>query len=109
GEHVALVGRTGAGKTSALHLLAGLYRPWTGSVLVAGRDPASLDEAGRRQVLGVVPQAVQLFSGTIMQNLTLNDASAPVDAVHEAVRIAGAGAFIRALPMGYDTRLSGSA
>ena len=107
GEHVALAGRTGAGKTSALHILAGLYRPWSGSVLVAGRDPASLDEAERRQVLGVVPQVVQLFSGSVMENLTLNDASTSVDAVYDAARIAGADPFIKALPEGYDTRLSG--
>jgi ATP-binding cassette, subfamily B, multidrug efflux pump len=87
--------------------LAGLYRPWTGNVLVAGRDPASLDEVERRQVLGVVPQVVQLFSGSVMDNLTLNDASTTADAVYDAARIAGADPFIRALPMGYDTRLSG--
>jgi ATP-binding cassette subfamily B multidrug efflux pump len=108
GEHVALVGRTGAGKTSVLHLLAGLYRPWSGSIRVAGRDPALLDESERRRVLGVVPQVVQLFSGTVMENLTLGDASVPDVAVYEACRIAGADAFIRALPQGYHTELSGS-
>jgi ATP-binding cassette subfamily B protein len=108
GEHVALVGRTGAGKTSALHLLAGLYRPWSGSILVAGHDPTLLDDLERRRALGVVPQVVQLFSGTIMENLTLGDTSIPDAAVHEACRIAGAETFIRALPQGYDTPLSGS-
>jgi ATP-binding cassette, subfamily B, multidrug efflux pump len=108
GEHVALVGRTGAGKTSALHLLAGLYRPWQGSVRVAGSDPASLGEAERRRVLGVVPQAVQLFSGTVMENVTLGDRSIPDAAVYEACRIAGADAFIRALPQGYQTVLKGT-
>src|SRR5262249_8227285 len=48
GEHVALVGRTGAGKTSAVHLLAGLYRPWRGTIRVASCDPAALDEHERR-------------------------------------------------------------
>jgi len=108
GEHVALVGRTGAGKTSALHLLAGLYPPWRGSVRAAGHDPAALEESARRRVLGVVPQVVQLFSGTVMENLTLGDRSAAEEAVYEACRIAGADAFIRALPEGYGTRLSGS-
>ena len=60
GEHVALVGRTGAGKTSALQLLAGLYVPWAGTVRIAGRDPAVLAETERRKLLGVVPQVVQL-------------------------------------------------
>jgi len=107
GEHVALVGRTGAGKTSALHLIAGLYRPWAGRVLVAGHDPARLTEAERNRVLGVVPQAVLLFSGTVFDNLTLGDGSVAEDAVYEAAAIAGADAFIRALPDGYRTRLSG--
>jgi ATP-binding cassette, subfamily B, multidrug efflux pump len=107
GEHVALVGRTGAGKTSALHLIAGLYPPWAGRVLVAGRDPARLTEAERSRVLGVVPQVVLLFSGTVFDNLTLGDASVTEDAVYDAATIAGADAFIRALPQGYRTLLSG--
>jgi ATP-binding cassette, subfamily B, multidrug efflux pump len=106
GEHVALVGRTGAGKTSALQLLAGLYAPRTGTVRIAGRDPARLAESERRKLLGVVPQVVQLFSGTVFENLTLADSSVPEAAVREAARIAGADAFVRALPMGYDTMLS---
>ena len=107
-EHVALVGRTGAGKTSALQLLAGLYAPWAGTVRIAERDPASLDESERRTLLGVVPQVVQLFSGTVFENLTLTDASVPEADVLEAARIAGADAFIRALPLGYQTLLSSS-
>jgi ATP-binding cassette subfamily B protein len=106
GEHVALVGRTGAGKTSALHLLAGLYAPWAGAVRVAGRDPTTLDESERRKVVGVVPQVVQLFSGTVRENVTLADSSVPEPAVLEAARIAGADAFVRALPMSYETLLS---
>src|SRR5204862_1117 len=72
------------------------------------RDPALLDEPERRRLLGVVPQAVQLFSGTIMDNLTLGDTSISEAAVHDACRIAGADAFIRALPRGYRTALRGS-
>jgi ATP-binding cassette subfamily B protein len=108
GEHVALVGRTGAGKTSALHLLAGLYAPWAGTVRVTGRDPRTLDEPERRRLLGVVPQVVQLFSGTVHENLAFGDASVPAAAVLEASRIAGADPFIRALPQGYQTLLSGN-
>ncbi|HXJ82486.1 MAG TPA: ABC transporter ATP-binding protein [Candidatus Methylomirabilis sp.] len=108
GEHVALVGRTGAGKTSTIHLVAGLYRPWSGSIRVGGHDPAALDESERCRVLGVVPQVGYLFSGTIMENVTLGDRSLSDEAVYEACRIAGADAFIRALPEGYGTHLSGS-
>jgi ATP-binding cassette subfamily B protein len=107
GEHVALVGRTGAGKTSALHLIAGLYRPWAGRVVVGGHDPARLTEAERNRVVGVVPQVVLLFSGTVFDNLTLGDSSVAEEAVYEAAAIAGADAFIRALPEGYRTLLSG--
>jgi len=107
GEHVALVGRTGAGKTSLLHLLAGLYAPRAGTVRVTGLDPRALDEAERRRIVGVVPQVVQLFSGTVFDNLTLGDVSVPEAAVLEAARVGGADPFIRALPQGYQTVLSG--
>jgi ATP-binding cassette subfamily B protein len=105
GEHVALVGRTGAGKSTALQLLAGLYAPWTGSARIAGRDPASLEEAERKQLLGVVPQVVQLFSGTILDNLTLGDPSISDQAVFDAAGVAGIDAFVRTLPQGYRTWL----
>jgi len=108
GEHVALVGRTGAGKSSMVHLIGGLYAPWSGTVHVAGRDPRTLRDAERRRVVGVVPQLIQLFSGTVRDNLTLGDESVPDEAVARAAAIAGAAEFIKALPQGYDTVLSGS-
>ena len=108
GEHVALVGRTGAGKSSTIHLLAGLYQPWSGTVRVSGVDPHTLGQEERRQVVGVVPQVVHLFSGTVLANLTLGDTSVPLEAAKRAAAIAGAAAFIQALPQGYDTPVSGS-
>jgi ATP-binding cassette subfamily B protein len=107
GEHVVLVGRTGAGKSSAIHLLGGLYVPWSGMVRLAGVEPTSLSDDQRRRVMGVVQQVVQLFRGTVFDNLTLGDGSVPRDAVQRAAVIAGADAFIRALPQGYDTLLGG--
>jgi len=108
GEHVALVGRTGAGKSSMVHLISGLYEPWLGIVRVVGRDPRVLTDDERRRVVGVVPQLVQLFSGTVRDNLTLGDVSVPDESVARAAAIAGAATFIQALPQGYDTVLSGS-
>jgi ATP-binding cassette subfamily B multidrug efflux pump len=107
GEHVALVGRTGAGKSSLVHLLGGLYAPWAGEVHVIGLDPRALSETQRRGVVGVVPQAVQLFAGTVWDNLTLDDPAAPRAAVERAARIAGLVRLIAALPQGYATPLSG--
>ena len=108
GEHVALVGRTGAGKTSIVHLLAGMYEPWRGAVRVAGHNPRALSDKDKRHTFGIVPQASQLFSGTVLENLTLNDESIAESAVMEAAAISGADAFIRSLPYGYRTVLRGS-
>jgi ATP-binding cassette subfamily B protein len=105
GEHLVLVGRTGAGKSSILHLLSGLYTPWRGTVRVAGADPTGLTDDERRRVMGVVLQVVQLFRGTVCDNLTLGDRSVSREAVQRAAAIAGADAFIQALPQGYDTLL----
>jgi ATP-binding cassette, subfamily B, multidrug efflux pump len=107
GEHIVLVGRTGAGKSSVLHLLGGLYTPWSGTLQVAGADPTSLTDDQRRRAMGVVQQVVQLFRGTVFDNLTLGDVSVPRDAAQRAAAIAGADAFIQALPQGYDTLLGG--
>jgi ATP-binding cassette subfamily B protein len=105
GEHLVLVGRTGAGKSSVLHLLGGLYTPWSGRVHVAGVDPTTLTDTQRRGTLGVVLQAVQLFRGTVWDNLTLGDTTASRQAVQRAAAITGAEAFIQDLPQGYDTLL----
>ena len=105
GEHIVLVGRTGAGKSSVLHLLGGLYTPWNGTVRVAGTNPTMLPDDERRRTMGVVLQVVQLFRGTVFDNLTLGDRSVSREAVQRAAAIAGADAFIQALPQEYDTLL----
>ena len=109
GEHVALVGRTGAGKSSILNLLGGLYTPWQGVIQVAGLDPHQIPEIERRRFIGVVPQAVQLFSGSVLENLTLGDPDVPEEAVERAVQIAGVEGLIQSLPKGYDTQISSGA
>ena len=107
GEHVALVGRTGAGKTSALALLGGLYRPWDGRVRIQAHDPRDLSPEQRRHLLGVVPQTALLFNGTVIENLALFDPDVSRAAVVQTARLAGADRFIEALPSGYDTLLVG--
>ncbi len=106
GRHVAIVGRTGAGKSSLFYLLGGLYRPWSGDLLVAGRVPGTLSDEKRRRTLGPVPQSVQLFSGTVRENLTLDDPSLTDEDLTRALALAGADEFVAALPAGLDTVLS---
>lgn len=108
GDHIAIVGHTGAGKSSLFHLLGGLYRPRSGTIRLAGKDPCALSLHERRAILGPVPQIVQLFSGTVLENLTLGDAGIPFEAVERAAAISGADVFIRELPEGYATVLSES-
>ena len=108
GEQVALVGRTGAGKTSIVQLIAGLYPAWEGKVSIAGRDPRTLTDDERRGVVAIVPQQVQLFSATVRENLTLDDPSVPQAAIERAVTLAGAAGLVEALPLGYDTPLQGA-
>jgi ATP-binding cassette subfamily B protein len=108
GEQVALVGRTGAGKTSLLHLIGALYAPWQGSIRVLGVDPRSIAEDQRRRLIGVVPQALSLFSGSILDNLTLNDRDVAVETVMSTARITGLHRIVESLPNGYATELGGA-
>jgi ATP-binding cassette subfamily B protein len=105
GAHVALVGRTGAGKSSLFHLLGGLYRPWEGAVRLEGRDPTEMPLSDRRRILGAVPQVGWMFSGSVEENLTLWDNAIPRDALDRASHICGADAIIGKLASGYDTVL----
>jgi len=106
GQHVALIGRTGAGKSTVLSLFGGLYAPWSGEVQIAGRDPRSLDDEQRRALIGFVSQSVSLFPGTVTDNITLADPDLGPVEVERAAEIAGADRFIAALPDGYATVLS---
>lgn len=106
GEHVAIVGRTGAGKSTLLALLAGLYQPSAGQIEADGRRPGSIPESERRRVVGVVPQQVQLFAGTLRDNLTLGDAAFSDAAVSRAIALAGLADLVAGLPDGLDTVLA---
>jgi ATP-binding cassette subfamily B protein len=102
-----VVGRTGAGKTSLLHLITGLYAPWAGSVRVLGEDPTAIDQDERRRLMSVVPQSVHLFSGSILDNVTLRDESVCGTDVTRVLRMVGLDAVIESLPDAYATQLGG--
>lgn len=101
GERVALVGGTGAGKSTLVKLLARFYDPASGAVLVDGVDVRQYRLTEYRQRLGVVPQEVQLFSGSVADNIRYPRPDASDDQVVEAARRAGALAMIAALPGGF--------
>jgi ATP-binding cassette subfamily B protein len=105
GKKAAIVGRTGAGKTSLINLIAGLYSSWSGEVSISGIDPFRLKPEDRRRLIGVVPQNVNLFEGTIKDNITLRDDSISLEAVEKAARLVGLDDFIQCLPEKYDTVL----
>ena len=108
GEQVAIVGRTGAGKSTLLALLAGLYEPSAGEIRLAGRHSRAMAEDERRRVVGVVPQHVQLFSGTFRDNLILGDDAISDDAIGRVVAIVGLDALVTSLPDGLDSIMAAS-
>ncbi|MDK2803839.1 MAG: ATP-binding cassette, subfamily multidrug efflux pump [Peptostreptococcaceae bacterium] len=105
GKKVAIVGRTGAGKTSLINLIAGLYSCWNGEISISGIDPFRLSPADRRKLIGVVPQNTNLFEGTIKDNITLRDDEIRLESVEKAARLVGLDDFIQSLPDKYDTVL----
>ena len=105
GQMVALVGRSGSGKTTISKMMLGLYPPTDGKVLIDGQDIASLSLASLRQHIGVVDQDTFLFGGTIRENIGLAHPSATLEEIIAAARLAGAHEFIQKLPMGYETQI----
>jgi subfamily B ATP-binding cassette protein MsbA len=105
GEVVALVGPSGAGKSTLFSLLLRFYDPTAGRVEVNDRDVRSLRLAELRSVLGLVPQEIFLFAGTVEDNIRLGNPGASDEQVRAAAVAAGADPFIRALPQGYRARV----
>ncbi len=103
GRFVALVGTSGAGKTTLANLLLGLYRPTTGRILFDEVDLEGLDLRTVRGQLGIVPQQPYVFGGSIRQNLSLADPTRPLADLVEAARLAAVHDDIMAMPMGYHT------
>jgi ATP-binding cassette subfamily B protein len=105
GERVAFVGATGAGKTSIISLLARLYDPQEGAVLLDGRDIRTYAQADLRRQMAVVLQDVFLFSGTVRANIGLDNPAIDDGRIEAAAARVRADQFIRRLPHGYDTEV----
>jgi ABC-type multidrug transport system fused ATPase/permease subunit len=105
GETLALVGETGAGKSTFAKLVARFYDPTEGRVLVDGYDLREVTGNSLRSQMGIVPQEGFLFSGTVRENIAFAKPSASDDEIAAAARAVGADDFITALEHGYDTEV----
>lgn len=109
GQKIAIVGATGAGKTTLINLLMRFYEIGGGTILLDGVDTHSLSRAGLRQAFGMVLQDTWLFEGTIAENIAYGKPDASREEIIAAAKAARADFFIRTLPKGYDTVLGSDA
>ena len=105
GTTVALVGHTGAGKSTIAKLLARFYEPRSGRITIDGIDLRTVSQRSLRRQLGIVPQEGFLFAGTVHDNIAFGRPGATRDEVVEAARIVGAHDFVEQLEDGYDTEI----
>ncbi|SDE27995.1 ABC transporter transmembrane domain-containing protein [Paraburkholderia lycopersici] len=105
GEHVALVGPSGAGKTTLFQLLLRFYDPQSGSIAINGVPTRQVSLAALRQAIGVVLQESVIFSGSVLDNIRYGTPDATLAQVQRAAEMAAAAGFIAELPQGYDTFL----
>ncbi|MEQ8686441.1 MAG: ABC transporter transmembrane domain-containing protein [Imperialibacter sp.] len=103
GSKVALVGQSGAGKSTIIQLLMRFYQPDTGKILIDGKDNQSYSISALRKHIGIVPQEVILFGGTILENIRYGKPDATEDEVVDAARQANALDFILSFPEQFDT------
>ena len=103
GETIALVGPSGAGKTTLCNLAARLYDPTRGRILLDGADLREIDVESYRRLTGIVEQDVFLFDGTVGENIAYGARRTSDEDIHRVARIANADEFIEKLPQGYDT------
>lgn len=102
GEKVGIIGRIGSGKSTIERLLLGLYDPDQGSVLVDGTDVRQIDPADLRRAVGVVPQDIYLFFGSVKENISIGAPYADDTAILRAARISGVDEFVSRHPLGLD-------
>ena len=105
GQTVALVGHTGAGKSTLVKLLTRFYDPTAGRVTIDGHDLRDVSMRSVRSQLGIVPQESFLFSGSVRDNIAFGRHDASIEEVRAAAEAVGAAEFIEALPEGYDTEI----
>ena len=105
GRTIALVGHTGAGKSTIVKLLARFYDPTGGRITVDGNDLRDVTVASLRRQLGIVPQEGFLFAGSVRENIAFGRPDATDDDVRAAAEAVGAHEFIQALPEGYETNV----
>ena len=106
GQYVAIVGRTGCGKSTLMRLLLGFETPQKGAIYYDGRDMAGLDLKSLRRRMGVVMQDGKLFQGDIFSNITISAPWLSMDDAWEAAEMAGVAEDIRRMPMGMHTLIS---
>lgn len=105
GQHVAILGTNGSGKSTLLRILAGLYEPTAGRILIDNIDMGQIHPRDLRRSIGYLGQEVRLFSGTIRDNLNLSQLERDDDRLFEALEFAGLGPFIRNHPRGLDLEI----
>jgi len=108
GKNVAIVGRSGCGKTTLVKCLAGLLEPTEGTILFDGIDMKALNYRDLRQRIGIVLQQNYMFDDTILRNIAFGDPEPDMDRVMWAAHLANAHDFIVRLPLGYETRIGES-